>query len=49
MFREFEKATEKKTPHGPFLYICVSLARKVENDNWENRLTFLVKEYIFRK
>ena len=28
MFREFEKDTENKIPHGPFLYICVSRARK---------------------
>ena len=28
MFREIEKDTEKKTPHGPFSYICVSPARK---------------------
>ena len=28
MFREFEKDMEKKTPHGPFSYICVSRARK---------------------
>jgi len=23
--------------------------KKVENDTWENRLTILVKEYLFRK
>ena len=28
MFREFEQDMEMKTPHGPFLYICVSRARK---------------------
>ena len=56
MFREFEKDSKNKTPHGPFLYICVSQAQKGRKkysreppSHVQLRCTFFVNSFILAR